>query len=59
MQEPSADISCGKQPEAKNATAEIEIMTNAILKAPTHPGKQVDCLADMTKFDDEQRSCAD
>ena len=52
-------ISYGKQGETKNGAPEIEIMTNAILKAPTHPGKQVDCLADMTKSDDKQTSCAD
>jgi hypothetical protein len=59
MEKPSADISCRQQRETKNGTPEIEIMTNAILKAPTHPGKQVNWLADMTKADHQQTSCAD
>jgi len=56
--EPSANVSCRKQCQAKNATPQIEIMTNAIFKAPTHPRKQVNCLADMAKSDYKQTSCA-
>jgi hypothetical protein len=34
-------ISYGKQRETKDSTPEIEIMTNAMLQPPMHPGKQV------------------
>ncbi len=44
-------ISCGKQCETKNGAPEIEIMTNALLEPPMHPGKQMKCFADMSKDD--------
>jgi hypothetical protein len=34
-------------------------MTKAILKAPTHSGKEVNRLGDMAKSDDEQTSRAE
>ncbi len=47
-------ISYGKQRETKNGTPEIEVMTNAMLKSPMHPRKQVKCFGDMGKNDQHQ-----
>jgi hypothetical protein len=34
-------ISYGKQRETENSAPEVEVVTNAILKPPIHPRKQV------------------
>jgi hypothetical protein len=47
-------ISYGKQRETKNGTPEIEVVTNAMLKPPTHPRKQVQGFGDMGKNDQHQ-----
>jgi hypothetical protein len=52
-------ISQGKQRETKNGTPEVEVMTDAMLIAPMHPGKQVEGFADMGKDDHRQTSCAE
>jgi len=52
-------ISYGKQRETKNSTPEIEVMTNAMLGAPMHPGKQVKCFANMSKDDHHETCCAE
>jgi hypothetical protein len=52
-------VSYWKQCETKNSTPEIEVVANAMLEAPMHPGKQVNCLGHMTKYDNEQTSCTD
>ena len=52
-------ISYEKQRETKNSAPEIEIMTNALLESPMHPGKQMKCFADMTKDNYHQTSCAE
>jgi hypothetical protein len=49
----------GKQGEAKNSTPEVEVVTDAMLRAPVHPWKQMECFADMRKNDHHQTSCAD
>lgn len=51
-------ISNRKQREAKNSTAEIEVMANAMLKPPLHPRKQMNCFADMGKHDQHEASGA-
>jgi hypothetical protein len=52
-------ISYGKQGEAQNGTPQIEVMTNAMLVAPMHPGKQLECFAEMSKDDHHQTSSAE
>jgi hypothetical protein len=52
-------IPYGKQRETKNGTPEIEVMTNAILKAPMHPRKHVKCFRDMSKNNQHQTCCAE
>jgi len=52
-------ISYGKQGETKNGAPEIQIMTNALLEPPMHPGKQMKCFADMSKDDYHQTSGAE
>ena len=52
-------ISQGKQRETKNGTPEIEVVTNAMLKPPMHPRKQVKGFGDMGKNDQHQTSRAD
>ena len=47
------EISCRKESEAENSGAEVEIMAGAMLKCPTHRGKQMKCFADMSKHDDD------
>ena len=47
-------ISYGKQRETKNGTPGIDVMTNAMLKPPMHPRKQVKCLSDMSKNNQHQ-----
>ncbi len=49
-------ISYRKRHEAKNGTAEIEVMTNTMLGAPIHPRKQMKCFGDMGKHDYHQTS---
>lgn len=51
-------ISYGKQRETKNGTPQIEVVTDAMLIAPIHPGKQVKGFADMSKDDHDETSCA-
>ena len=51
-------ISDGKQRKTKNSTPEIEVMTDAMLKPPVHPRKQVKCFADMSKNDHHQTTRA-
>jgi len=51
-------ISYGKQREAENRTAEIEVMTSAMLEPPMHPRKQVKRFGDVSKNDHHQTSCA-
>jgi hypothetical protein len=34
-------------------------MTNAMLPAPLHPRKQVNCFEDMSENDDNETSCAE
>jgi hypothetical protein len=52
-------ISYGKQRETKNSTPEIEVVANAILEPPMHPGKKLECLGHMTKHDNDQTTCTD
>jgi hypothetical protein len=52
-------ISCGKQGETNNSTPEIEIMTNAVLKPPMHPRKQVKGFEDMSQDNHHQTSRAE
>lgn len=52
-------VSYGKQRGAKNGTAEIEIVTDAMFNPPMHPGKEVKCFANMCKDDHNQTSGAD
>jgi hypothetical protein len=52
-------ISYGKQRETKKSAAEIEVVTNAMLKPPMHPRKQVKCFRDMSKNDHHQAPCAE
>ena len=47
-------ISYRKRHEAKNGTAEIEVMTNTMLGAPIHPRKQVKCFRDVSEYDYDQ-----
>jgi hypothetical protein len=51
-------ISGGKQRESKDSTPEIEVVTDAMLRAPMHPSKQMERFADMSKNDHHQTSCA-
>jgi hypothetical protein len=41
-------VADGKEREAKNSGREIEVMTNAMLDSPLHPGKQMKCFEDMS-----------
>jgi hypothetical protein len=52
-------ISHGKQGEAQNCTPQIEVMTNAMLVAPMHPRKQLECFGEMGKDDHYQTSSAE
>ena len=52
-------ISYGKQRETKNGAPEIEVMTHTMLKPPMHPRKEVKGLAEMSKNDQHQASCAE
>jgi hypothetical protein len=52
-------VSYWKRRETKDRTPKIEVMTNAMLEAPMHPGKQVKCLGQMTEHDNHQTSCTD
>jgi hypothetical protein len=52
-------VSYWKRRETKDSTPKIEVMTNAMLEAPMHPGKQVKCLGQMTEHDNHQTSCTD
>ena len=52
-------ISYGKQRETKNSTPQIEVVTDAMLRTPMHPRKQMECFADMSKNDHRQTSCAE
>ncbi len=52
-------ISYRKQREAKDGAAKIEVMTNAMLESPMHPGEQVKHFEDMSKDDHHQTSCAE
>jgi hypothetical protein len=52
-------ISQGKQRETKHGTPEVEVMTNAMLVAPTHPRKQMEGFTDMGEDDQRQTSCAE
>jgi hypothetical protein len=52
------EISYGKQSETQKTTPEIEVMANAMFERPMHPGKEVDCFADMTQSDNHETSCA-
>ena len=53
------EISCGQESEAENSGTQVEIMSGAVLQSPTHYGKQMKCLADMRKNDDNQKSSAE
>jgi hypothetical protein len=41
-------ISYGKQRETKNSTPQIEVVTDAMLRTPMHPRKQMECFADKS-----------
>jgi hypothetical protein len=41
-------ISYGERGETKDSTAEIEIMANAMFATPMHPGKQLQCFAEVS-----------
>jgi hypothetical protein len=49
-------ISYGKKRDTNNGTPEVQIMTNAMLKSPMHPRKQVKCFGNMSKNDQHQTS---
>src|SRR5260370_30254463 len=49
----------GKQGEAKNSAPEVEVVTDAMLRAPVHPRKQVKRFAEMGENDQHQTSCAE
>jgi hypothetical protein len=51
-------ISYGKQRETKRRTQEVEIVTNAMLRAPMHPRNQMKCFEEMRTHDHDQTSCA-
>jgi hypothetical protein len=52
-------ISCREQRESKNSAPEIQVMSNAMLKPPMHPRKQVQRFGDMSKNYHHQTACAD
>jgi hypothetical protein len=52
-------ISYGEQRETKNGAPQIEVMTNAMLVAPMHPRKQLECFGEMGKDDHYQTSSAE
>jgi len=49
----------GKQHETKDSTPEVEVMTDAMLRAPLHPRKQMKGFAEMGENNHPPTSCAD
>jgi hypothetical protein len=47
-------ISYWKECETSDSAPKIEIVTNAMLQSPLHPGKQVQRFADMSENDHHQ-----
>src|SRR6266566_5683023 len=48
-----------KQRETKNSTSEVEVVTDAMIRSPLHPRKQMECFEDMRKDDHDQTSSAE
>ncbi len=43
----------------KNSTSEVEVVTDAMIRSPLHPRKQMECFEDMRKDDHDQTSSAE
>lgn len=52
-------ISYGKERQTKNGACEVEVMTRAMLVAPTHRWKELKCFKDAGEYDHQQASCAE
>ena len=48
-----------KQCQTENSTPEIEVVTDAMPRAPLHPRKQMKCFAEMSKNNHHQTSRAE
>jgi len=48
-----------KQRETKNSTSEVEVVTDAMIRSPLHPRKQMECFENMRKDDHDQTSSAE
>ncbi len=48
-----------KHRETKNSTPEVEVVTDAMIRSPLHPRKQMECFEDMRKDDHDQTSSAE
>jgi hypothetical protein len=52
-------IAYWKKGKTKNSTPEVEVMTNAALKAPMHPQEQVKSFGKVSKDDHHETCCAE
>src|SRR5437667_9604036 len=47
-----------KQRETKNSTSEVEVVTDAMIRYPLQPMKEMECFDDLRKDDHDQTSNA-